>query len=82
MCICIKFVSHLRLVAGFLRILRPPPPDIHDTTEQLPKVALNTTTPYKCYSTNWNPVGSRILLVQIGIPIYTNRNWNSDLYWI
>jgi hypothetical protein len=22
-----------------------------------------------CYSTNWNPVGSRILLVQIGIPI-------------
>ena len=37
---------------------------------------------YICYSTNWNPVGSRILLVQIGIPIYTSRNWNSNLYWI
>jgi hypothetical protein len=37
---------------------------------------------YICYSTNWNPVGSRILLVQIGIPISTSGNWNSDLYWI
>ena len=27
-----------------------------------------------CYSTNWNPVGSGILLVQIGIPISTSRN--------
>ena len=35
-----------------------------------------------CYSTNWNPVGSGILLVQIGIPISTSKNWNSDLYWI
>jgi hypothetical protein len=32
--------------------------------------------------TNWNPVGSGILLVHIGIPISTSRNWNSDLYWI
>jgi hypothetical protein len=26
---------------------------------------------YICHSTNWNPVGSRILLVQIEIPICT-----------
>ena len=37
---------------------------------------------YICCSTNWNPVGSVILLVQIRIPISTGRNWNSDLYWI
>jgi hypothetical protein len=29
---------------------------------------------YICYNTNWNTVGSRILLVQIGIPISTRTN--------
>jgi hypothetical protein len=43
----IKFVSDLRWVVGFLRILRFPPPinktDCHDITEILLKVASNTT---------------------------------------
>ena len=34
----------------------------------------------KLIYTNWNPVGSRIIPVQIGIPISTIRYWNSDLY--
>jgi hypothetical protein len=41
----IKFVSDLRQVGGFLRVLRFPPPkkhDLHDITEILLKVALNT----------------------------------------
>ena len=44
----IKFVSDLRQVDGFLRILRFPPPkrtDRHDTSEILLKVALNTIKP-------------------------------------
>ena len=45
-------------------------------------VSQESTRSYTCYSTNWNPGGSRILLVQIGILIFTSRNWNSDLYWI
>ena len=41
----IKFVSDLRQVSGFLRVLRfPPPTDCHDKTEILLKVALNTIT--------------------------------------
>ena len=32
-----------------------------------------------CYSTHRNQVGSRILLVQIGISISTSKYWNSDL---
>ena len=44
----IKFVSDLRQVGGFLRVLRFPPPiklhDRHDITEILLKVALNTIT--------------------------------------
>ena len=38
---------------------------------------------YICYSTNWNPVGSGILPVQIGIDlywIYTSINQNSNIY--
>ena len=43
----IKFVSDLRQVGGFLRVLRFPPPvsnkiDRHDITEIVLKVALNT----------------------------------------
>ena len=42
----IKFVSDLRQVGGFLRVLRFPPPiklhDRHDITEILLKVALST----------------------------------------
>ena len=43
----IKFISDLRLVSGFLRVLRFAPPttdktDRHDITEILLKVALNT----------------------------------------
>ena len=44
----IKFVSDLRQVGGFLRVLQFPPPietDSHDITEILLKVALNTTNP-------------------------------------
>jgi len=43
----IKFVSDLRLVRGFLRVLWFPPPkksSRHDITEILLKVALNTIT--------------------------------------
>ena len=43
----IKFVSDLRQVGGFLRVLRFPPSnktDHHDITEILLKVALNTIT--------------------------------------
>ena len=43
----IKFVSDLRQVCGFLRVLLFPPPikfDCHDLTELLLKVALNTLT--------------------------------------
>jgi hypothetical protein len=42
----IKFVSDLRQVGGFLRVLRFPPPlktDRHDITERLLKVAVYTT---------------------------------------
>ena len=41
----IKFVSDLKQVSGFLRVLRFPPPiktDSHDITEILLKVELNT----------------------------------------
>jgi hypothetical protein len=38
----IKFVSDLRLIGGFLQVLRFPPPDHHDIAEILLKVALNT----------------------------------------
>jgi hypothetical protein len=39
----IQFVSDLRQVSGFLRVLRfPPPTDCHNITEILLKVALNT----------------------------------------
>jgi len=41
----IKFVSDLRQVGGFLRVLRFPPPiitDLHDITEILLQVELNT----------------------------------------
>jgi hypothetical protein len=44
----IKFVSDLRQVGGFLRVLQFPPPIItnhHDITEILLKVALNTIKP-------------------------------------
>ena len=37
----IKFVSDLRQIGGFLQVLRFPP-DHHDITEILLKVALNT----------------------------------------
>jgi hypothetical protein len=43
----IQFVSNLRQVGGFLRVIRFPPPnktDRHDITEILLKVALNTIT--------------------------------------
>jgi hypothetical protein len=42
----IKFVSDLRKIGGFLRVLQFPPPitDHYDTTEILLKVALNTIT--------------------------------------
>jgi hypothetical protein len=43
------FVSDLRQVVGFLRVLKFPPPiktDSHDIAEILLKVALNTTTPF------------------------------------
>ena len=47
--ILIHYVSDLRQVSGFLRVLRFPPPislhDRHDITEILLKVALNTITP-------------------------------------
>jgi hypothetical protein len=46
----IKFVSDLRQVGGFLRVLRFPPPikiDRHDITEILLKVALNTINQIK-----------------------------------
>jgi hypothetical protein len=45
----IKFVSDLRQVGSFLRVLRFPPPnetDGHDVTEILLKVALNTINLY------------------------------------
>ena len=45
----IKFVSDLRQVGGFLRVLRFPPPikhDHHDITEILLKGALNTINQY------------------------------------
>ena len=48
MCICIKFVSHLRWLvdfSGYSSLLHQLT-DIHDTTELLSKVVLNTTTPY------------------------------------
>jgi hypothetical protein len=52
----IKFVSDLRQVGGFLRVLQFPPPiklDRYDITEILLKVALNiiTLTHYKVDST-------------------------------
>ena len=40
----IKFVTDLREVGGFLRVLQFPPP-IHDIPEILLKVALSTITP-------------------------------------
>jgi hypothetical protein len=46
----IKFVSDLRQVGGFLRVLLFPPPikiDRHDITEILLKVALNTINQIK-----------------------------------
>ena len=56
-----KFVSDLRQVCDFLRVLRFPPPIkltamIHDTTEILLKVALNTI------NTQSNPSWSIIFL--------------------
>ena len=45
----IKIASDLWQVGGFLRLLRFTPPnktDLHDITETLLKVALNTITPY------------------------------------
>jgi len=44
----IKFVSDLRKVGVFLRVLRFPPPnktDLHDITDIMLKVALYTITP-------------------------------------
>jgi hypothetical protein len=41
----IKFVSDIRLVGGFFRVLWFHPTDGHDITEILLKVALNTITP-------------------------------------
>jgi len=46
--LCDKGCQWLRQVGGFLRVLRFPPPlqaDLHDITEILLKVALNTHTP-------------------------------------
>ena len=47
-----KFVSDLRQVSGFLRVLLFPPPikiDSHDITEIMLKEALNTITLYPLY---------------------------------
>ena len=44
----IQFVSDLRQVGRFLRVVRFPPPnkaDLYDMTEILLKVSLNTITP-------------------------------------
>ena len=47
--LCSKFVCDMQQVGGFLQILQFPPPntnknDLHDITEILLKVALNTIT--------------------------------------
>jgi hypothetical protein len=50
----IKFVSDLRQVGGFLRVLRFPPPiklTRHDIAEIVLRVALNTIKPTNLYST-------------------------------
>jgi hypothetical protein len=54
--VILKFVSDLRHVGDFLRVLRFPPPiklTGHDITEILLKVALNTIKPTKPNKTSY-----------------------------
>ena len=63
----IKFVSDLRQVGGFLRVLQFPPPnktDLHDITEILLNVSLNTISQTMANTTFYDHYNSKRTLDQ------------------
>ena len=63
----IKFVSDLRQVGGFLRVIKFPPPnetDLPDMIEILLNVSLNTINQVMAHTTSYDHYNSKITLDQ------------------